>query len=87
LCKSGSKSGEIDEEAGKLYYFNKYLKGQTLTLEQGSKGKTARAASPSHLLLDAKLQEQGVELPSPSDFLFEMLSSCKDPECVENNHI
>jgi hypothetical protein len=33
-----NEAGEIDEETGKLYYFNKYLKGQTLTLEEGSKG-------------------------------------------------
>jgi hypothetical protein len=34
----------------------------------------------SHLLLDAKSQEQGdkKELPT-SAFLFEMLTSCKDP--------
>jgi hypothetical protein len=32
-----AKAGEIDKDTGKLYYFNKYLKGQTQTLEQGSK--------------------------------------------------
>jgi hypothetical protein len=33
----GNEAGEIDDETGKLCYFNKYLKGQTQTLEQGSK--------------------------------------------------
>jgi hypothetical protein len=49
---------------GKLYYFNQYLKGQTLTLEQESKAWRARAAG--HLLLDAKLQKLGdkEELPA-----------------------
>jgi hypothetical protein len=40
------EAGEIDEDTGKFYYFNKHLKGQTLTLGQGSKGWRARAASP-----------------------------------------
>jgi hypothetical protein len=40
------ETGEIDEDTGKLYYVNKYLKGLTLTLEQGSKGWRAGAASP-----------------------------------------
>jgi hypothetical protein len=44
--KDCSEAGETEEETGKLYYFNKYLKGQTLTLEQGSKGWRARAAGP-----------------------------------------
>jgi hypothetical protein len=40
--------------------------------------------APSHLLLDAKLQEQGdKEELSSSAFLFEMLRSCKDPWICE----
>jgi hypothetical protein len=46
-CTDG---GEKDEETGKLYHFNKYLKGQTQTLKQRSKVQRARTASPSHLL-------------------------------------
>jgi hypothetical protein len=53
-------------------YFNKYLRGKSLTLEQGKPKQLALA----HLLLDAKLQEQRdkEELPA-SAFLFEMLTS------------
>jgi hypothetical protein len=31
------EAGKIDEKTGKLYYFNKYLKGLTQTLDKGSK--------------------------------------------------
>jgi hypothetical protein len=41
-----TEAGELDEETGKFYYFNKHLMGQTLTLPQGSKGWRARAARP-----------------------------------------
>jgi hypothetical protein len=41
---------------GKLYYFIKYIKDQTL--EQGVKTKKPeQLATSSHLLLDVKLQE------------------------------
>jgi hypothetical protein len=78
--QSWCEAGEIDEETGKLNDFNKYFKGQTQTLEQRSKGWRASQLAPSHLLLDAKLQEQEdtEELPA-STFLLEMLRSCKDP--------
>jgi hypothetical protein len=52
---SPSEAGWIDKETGKLY-FNQYLKGQTLTLEQGEPKQLA----PSHLL-DAKLQNRNRE--------------------------
>jgi hypothetical protein len=52
------KAGEIDEETGKLYHINKYLKGQTQTLEQGSQGWGARVADLLRLLLAAELQER-----------------------------
>jgi hypothetical protein len=77
---NGAEAGKIDEETGKLYYFNKYLRFWTPTLKQGSKGWRVRAVIPSHLFLDAKLQGQGdkEELPA-STFLFEMLTNCKNP--------
>jgi hypothetical protein len=62
----------IDEEIGKLY-FNQYLKGQILILEQGE----SEQLDPSHLL-DAKLKKLGDKDEQPdSAFLFEMLRSCK----------
>jgi hypothetical protein len=72
---NGAEAGKIDEETGKLYYFNKYLRFWTPTLKQGSKGWRVRAVIPSHLFLDAKLQI--LELPA-SAFLFEILNSYKD---------
>jgi hypothetical protein len=33
----GNEAGQIDEKTEKLYYFNKYLKGQTQTLDPESK--------------------------------------------------
>jgi hypothetical protein len=73
------EAGQIEEEIGKLH-FNKYLKGQTLTLEQEvNTEETQQLASP-HLLLDAKLLEQGDKKElTASAFLFEVLTSCKNP--------
>jgi hypothetical protein len=51
--------GEIDEDAGKLYYFNKYLKSQTRHWNKGVKTEEPEQLDPSQLLLDAKLQEKG----------------------------
>jgi hypothetical protein len=49
-------------------------------LEQEVKAGEPEQLTLCHLLLDAKSQEQGnlEELPA-SAFLFEMLTSCKDP--------
>jgi hypothetical protein len=56
-----------------LQYFSQYLRGQILTLEQEVKAGEPEQLAPSHLLLDAKLQEQGdkQELPISAVF-FEM---------------
>jgi hypothetical protein len=71
----------VDEDIGKLYYFNKCLMGQTLTLKQG---KPEQVAS-SHILVDAKLQKLGHKKELPASALFsEMLRSCKILEWVEN---
>jgi hypothetical protein len=63
-----------------LQYFSQYLRGQILTLEQEVKAGEPEQLAPSHLLLDAKLQEQGDKQELPiSAVIFEMLRSCKDP--------
>jgi hypothetical protein len=74
----GSSQTSTGDTGGREFYFtyfNKYLKGQTLTLEQGE----TKQLATSHLL-DSKVTGTGRQRGVPaSAFLFEMLTSCQDP--------
>jgi hypothetical protein len=70
---------DLYEETGKLYYFNKYLKGQIQILEQGSKTKKPELLAPiSFRCLKYKNRAIYI-LELPTFFLFEILMSSKAP--------
>jgi hypothetical protein len=59
-----NEAGQMNEETGKLYYFNKYLRVRLRHWNKKVQAGEPEQLAPSHLLLNAKLLEELLLLSS-----------------------